>query len=1185
MSQDLKGLSTRVVENALKVIIPSSGDRIEGIAGLVDSFRQFRSSARTRSAVVARLNEAAEAIAERMESYVEREFLRLDEADRRLAIEGVLRAMDGLDSPDGQIPLEDLSSERLIELCRPLAEADWDRTLLAEDAREYGRLYLAHACDYIVAIAQGMPDFSARVQWETYQLVRRLEEALSDSISSVVPPVTVAEAHEFGSVEASHRSQVAVRYNSIDLFGLGLPSEMRRQPISVAYVHLRASAPPEAYVEETPAIELAGHGRFGAGPARGSLPMDEALRHAFRHNRKVHTFDDEYGRRVYTYQGNGARALLVGSAGSGKTTISQWLAVRTAIRKLPAGLQQRIGPAVPFFVSLRNAFRRTTTPTIDVLMNGHHHDPNSLHRRWLVEVLEAGDGLVILDGFDELSEASRAAAEAWLDHLLTSYPESHFFATSRPEGLRHQWFHSRDFRRIELQMMEAAQARECIRNWYAALIESGPPEKRRDFLSYQESLLADFATRPAVSDLAQTPLLCAMLCALYATDTPESVPQSRMELYGRVVEALVDRRDRERLLRYEGMPDFTGREKLQLLQAIARQMTETSQTIMPIWRPRAADAKVPAAIDAVERRLASMPTTAVTGGEALGHLVERSVVFRDVGGGDGQFAHRTFQEYLAGRDYAYVGDVDELLARSGDLTLRNTIVFAAGAGDQRLASRLVEGLAEMAGTGPNRRDTLLLLAECAGAAGPLEPAVVDLARDAVAEVMPPRTLAEAETVAALGDHVIAWLHTYNGSDPEIQRACVHAAIRVGTPRAMTALGGFSRLPLPADVVGLLMKAWTRFEPMSYAQQVITNLDLQSHPVTVSSLGMLQAVATVEPLRHLRIDVPVDDFRDLGSLPNLESLQASGVVRDSAAGLHRFTSLHRLDLSSNTRITDVPEVARLAGLRQLSLDRCASVTDLSPLRRLARLRVLSLNGLGRVGDWGWLDELQDLWTLSVDGCDRFDPEALTPLKELRSLFANIPDGVTTTSPLLGCEKLRRVHLRLRRDMDPDQLVLPSGVRSVEIRGQVTPAVIQQLAKLPRLSRLVIVDVTGLTDAAPLAVLPGLRELGMREMRDVDEWDDLARLTGLRKLDLSGSGVRNLDFARTMPNLEHVVADRCGQLLDIDGLAGLPILKSVSLRESLGGSLAGSVDFVQDRSANARQLQIEYIPALSDDYAVS
>ncbi|MFF5181819.1 hypothetical protein ACFY2Q_27655 [Micromonospora sp. NPDC000316] len=78
---------------------------------------------------------------------------------------------------------------------------------------------------------------------------------------------------------------------------------------------------------------------------------------------------------------------------------------------------------------------------------------------------------------------------------------------------------------------------------------------------------------------------------------------------------------------------------------------------------------------------------------------------------------------------------------------------------------------------------------------------------------------------------------------------------------------------------------------------------------------------------------------------------------------------------------------------------------------------------------------------------------------------------------------------------------------------------------------------------------------------------------------------MDFAEAMLDLEHVVADHCDQLLDIDGLASLPNLKSVSLRESLGGSLAGSVDFVQSRSANAGQLQIHYIPALNDDYAVS
>jgi len=444
---------------------------------------------------------------------------------------------------------------------------------------------------------------------------------------------------------------------------------------------------------------------------------------------------------------------------------------------------------------------------------------------------------------------------------------------------------------------------------------------------------------------------------------------------------------------------------------------------------------------------------------------------------------------------------------------------------------------------------------------------------------------EAETVAALGDHMIGWLHTYEGYDPEILRACVHAAIRVGTPRAMAALSAYSRRRLPAEVAGMLMTGWSRFEPLSYAQQVIANLDLQSHTVTVSSPETLQAVRTVESVRHLRIKVPVGDFRDIAHLPRLETLQAPGIVNGSVAGLGRLNSLLRLDLSSNTAIKDVTEVGQLAALEQLRLDRCASLTNLTPLRDLSRLRVLSADRLGRVLDWEWLEGLQGLWTLSLNGYDRFDLRVLPPLSELRSLFADFPDGVTTTSPLLRCEKLRRVRIRLRRGMDPDELALPPTVRSVELHGDVTPAVIQQLAKLPRLSALILVDVNGLTDTAPLAALTGLRELGIQETRMVDDWSELARLTKLRKLDLSGSSVRDLDFAGEMPDLEHVVLDRCGQLLDIDGLASSTVLKSVSLRESLGGSLAASVDFLQERSANALQLQIRYIPALGDDCAVS
>lgn len=118
----------------------------------------------------------------------------------------------------------------------------------------------------------------------------------------------------------------------------------------------------------------------------------------------------------------------------------------------------------PWAVPLRHVFRGTAMPSVDVLLGDRRQDGNPARRRWLREVLGRGDALVILDGFDELSEASRGAAEAWLDDLLTTYPDSHYFATSRPEGLRGQWFASCHFRRIELRTMEPEQARECVAN-------------------------------------------------------------------------------------------------------------------------------------------------------------------------------------------------------------------------------------------------------------------------------------------------------------------------------------------------------------------------------------------------------------------------------------------------------------------------------------------------------------------------------------------------------------------------------------------------------------------------------------------------------------------------------------------------------------------------------------------------
>ena len=91
----------------------------------------------------------------------------------------------------------------------------------------------------------------------------------------------------------------------------------------------------------------------------------------------------------------------------------------------------------------------------------------------------------------------------------------------------------------------------------------------------------------------------------------------------------------------------------------------------------------------IKERLEGMPTAPVDSYEALQYLAQRSIVFRQIGPNIGQFAHRTFQEYLAGREYALGAGLDRLLGHVNEPDWRKVVVFAAAVASVPSASAII----------------------------------------------------------------------------------------------------------------------------------------------------------------------------------------------------------------------------------------------------------------------------------------------------------------------------------------------------------------------------------------------------------------------------------------------------------------------------------------------------------------
>ncbi len=126
----------------------------------------------------------------------------------------------------------------------------------------------------------------------------------------------------------------------------------------------------------------------------------------------------ESAQEVTKLQRYGARALVTGTAGCGKTTVSRWLAVKLASRSLPRNLRRELEDVVPFYVPLRTLFRSARRPGLHHLADPHASDAGNRSAAWIADCLRDGQALLIVDGFDELSDATKSAAEKWLAELI-----------------------------------------------------------------------------------------------------------------------------------------------------------------------------------------------------------------------------------------------------------------------------------------------------------------------------------------------------------------------------------------------------------------------------------------------------------------------------------------------------------------------------------------------------------------------------------------------------------------------------------------------------------------------------------------------------------------------------------------------------------------------------------------------
>lgn len=834
---------------------------------------------------------------------------------RKLTAELVKRAVRAAGPHDPPVPSDEqqMVAETLMHTLHVLGELDMDDVqavqlgpdklawLLRQQARRplflsEGGLHL-HNTLLRIACLHILNFFTQRSTFVARTLVAQSQQ-LGDLVTKVdllierTPPLMAEDAR----FEARYAEYVVHRHGELTIYGIDL-HHAREWPLDTAYLSLEAV---ESRQQTTP---LAGEN--GAEWALAApQPVDRAL-------------------------AGHDRVLLRGLAGSGKTTLVQWLAVTTARQDVSGGLVTQLLGRVPFVLPMRTLTRgrrERELPAPDAFLTAVGClIADAQPAGWADRVLAAGRGLLLVDGVDEMPVSERERGRRWLRELLAAYPGSLCLVTARSSAVREDWLDAEGFTDLTLSPMRREDVRAFIHRWHRAA--RAEPDLER-------SLLEAVRTKPDLGRLATNPLMCALICALHR-ERRRFLPRGRKALYDAALTMMLERRDRERDMGCPSGLDLDYESQIRLLQKLAYWLIRNGRSEL--------DSSV--ACDLIERLRPSMPQVAQQGSaEAVyEHLLTRSGLLREPAKDALDFVHRTFQDYLGAREAVEERDFDVLVSNAHLDQWEDVIRMAVAHGRPSERARLLGKLVERSdGETESVQARLYLVAmACLEHATQLDPAVREEVERRAAMLIPPRNIDEAKQLAAVGPVVLELLPGPEGLDEAM--AVAHTACQIGTDAALPFLARFR--DHPDDGVRLqLASHWDRFDTETYGREIIRHL-----------VGDSSAVVAVRSTAELDVLSTMPEHREVSLQGDFTAEQITGALQHHP--------LQRMDIADNSVLGDLEFLTGFRTLRVMHLANCPEVADLSPLARLP-VSVLHLTNLPKLKKLTGLSLLTRLETVGI-----------------------------------------------------------------------------------------------------------------------------------------------------------------------------------------------------------------------------
>ncbi len=926
----------------------------------------------------------------------------LPEHERLAALTSVQDTFAAAGEPAaGRLFALELDPERLrAELSAPAAGLSDRAVDLYEDL-------LGGCCAHLVEQLTAHPSFAARAAVEQVRAAGLTRELVEDVRDRVGPR---PEAADLG-FERRYAEFMATTNSRMGLFGLTLGRSAGEWPLETAYISLSVS---DGHESERHALDH---------PVRTTVRVEQAL-------------------------GERDRLLLRGPAGSGKSTLVQWLALKAARQTFGDELADW-NRCVPFVLRLRAFTALDALPAPDDFLRAagvplHGSAPAG----WADRLLLEGRALVLVDGVDEVPDRLRRRTEGWLKDLIAAYPRARYVVTTRPSAVPETWLSDSGFESHTLLAMGREDIYAFIGHWHrAARSECRLNEERAELDRYESALRRAVGTRRDLGLLATNPLMCALLCALNR-DRRMQLPRARKELYDAALDMLLVRRDSEReIVGVEGV-DLTREEQTALLQRLAYWLIRND--LLQAGRDEA--------ISLIADWLRSMSQVRGAPEQVFTHLLNRSGLLREPVPGAVDFVHRTFQDYLGAKAAVEARDFGVLVRHAHEAQWDDVVQMAVGHARPDERASLLTALLRRAGAEAVHEHRLILLAAASLAHAPeLDPAVRERVEGRTEGLLPPDSQESINELVTVGGLALELLSSMLDELTEREAAAVvRTAAAVGGDLAYDLLKQF-RDDDRSQVVYELSAAWEGFDPQLYAREIMADRPWNDVSAYVRTSTQLSALRHIPRLGNVHVTGNLRNLTPLTSRPDVE----------------------QVFLWLNASLDDLRPLAAMPRLRKLGMSSCPQVRDISPLAR---------PGL----------ESLSLVQLHLD----LDPSPLDAMPDLRHLVLGHPFLLDRVCELPACERVIALELLTEtRYLSLEGLENWTALRDLRLSGATHLRQLNRMPSLHALERMRLLKMAG-ADLRLLEPLTRLRDLTLVACDLASDLGALAELPSLTSLSLNG-----------------------------------------------------------------------------------